>query len=107
MNEQANVFTLLPPEEAKKSVDLEKNPEFIKQGTKEWHEQRRKSMVTASTIHNALGLRSLNEQKLHLYTQVKKRPCQPLSEETKRRMEHGKKMKLMPLQLLLVLYYRH
>lgn len=37
----------------------------VKQGSQHWHDIRQHYRVTGSTLHNALGLRSLKEQKAH------------------------------------------
>ena len=44
---------------------LDSNPEYIKQRTPEWFTVRRQSHITASTMHNALGFRTLKAQKDH------------------------------------------
>ena len=44
---------------------LDNNPEYIQQRTQEWFAIRRQSRITASTMHNALGFRTLKAQKEH------------------------------------------
>ena len=44
---------------------LNDNPEYVKQRTVEWFNNRRQSRITASMMHNALGLRTLKAQKDH------------------------------------------
>lgn len=91
---QSNVFRLLPPEKAQESTDLNQNPQFIKQGTDLWLEKRKLARVTGSTLHNAIGLRSLKEQKIHHYTQVKGRKKPQMDENAEKalkiRLQHGK-----------------
>ena len=44
---------------------LNDNPEYVKQRTVEWFNNRRWSRITASTMLNALGLQTLKGQKDH------------------------------------------
>lgn len=62
--------------------------QFIQQRTAEWHETRAKYRVTGSTIHNAIGLRSVKEQQIH-YDKVIHGKEQVFSEEVQSRMKHG------------------
>ena len=68
---------------------LEQNPQYVKQRSDKWFELRKKSRVTGSTMHNALGLQNLKSQKLHFNNFVSKTSTVP--EEPNDAMIHGSK----------------
>ena len=65
LEKQKNFRILLKPQTIELSNPgfLNDNPEYVKQKTVEWFNKRRWSRITASTMHNALGLRTLKAQK--------------------------------------------
>ena len=67
LEQQRNFRILLQPSviEAAHPGFLDENPEYVKQRTVEWFNVRRQSRITASTMHNALGFRTLKAQKAH------------------------------------------
>ena len=67
LEKQRNFRILLKPNviEAAHPGFLDDNAEYVKQRTTEWFNLRRLSMITASTMHNALGFRTLKAQKMH------------------------------------------
>ena len=67
LEKQKNLRILLKPQTIEFSNPgiLNDNPEYVKQRTVEWFDNRRQSRITASTMHNALGLRTLKVQKDH------------------------------------------
>ena len=64
---QRNHRILLKPNiiEAANPGFLDDNPKYVKQRTPEWFNLRRQSRLTASTMYNALGFRTLKSQKDH------------------------------------------
>ena len=76
MNEQGNVRQLIPVEKMPRHVDLSNNEHFVKQRSTLWHEICKRCFVSTSSAFNALGLRSLKEQKIHhtAYVQKKEGP---------------------------------
>ena len=87
---QSNLFLL-------KDVKTQTKPiptHFIKQRSEEWHSVRQTTRVTGSTIHNAIGLRSLKDQKEHFDKFVSKNTAvavQSHDDLTLQRMAHGTK----------------
>ena len=67
LEKQKNFRILLKPQmiELSNPGFLNDNPEYVKQRTVEWFNNRRRSRIMASTMHNALGLRTLKAQKDH------------------------------------------
>ena len=67
MEKQRNFRILLKPTiiDAIHPGFLDDNPEYIQQRTPQWFALRRQSRITASTMHNALGFRTLKAQKDH------------------------------------------
>ena len=67
VSRQGNLLQLLQPNvinELRPNF-LPSKPQFVKQRTPEWHRLRSRAMVTGSTMHNAIGLRTLKDQKDH------------------------------------------
>ena len=67
MEQQRNYRILLKPNaiEARYPGFLDSNPEYVQQRTPEWFAIRRQSRITGSSMHNALGFRTLKAQKDH------------------------------------------
>ena len=66
LEKKKNFRILLKPQvELPNPGFLNDNLEYVKQRTVEWFNNRRWSRITASTMHNALGLRTLKAQKDH------------------------------------------
>lgn len=90
--EQSNVRMLLPPDKMHPDVDLESNPQYVKQGSDMWLERRRHSPVTASSLYNALGLRGSDAQRLHYKGHIQGADIsETLDSAARERMAHGKK----------------
>ena len=64
-DKQCNTNLLHCPEVMSKYVDFENSSQIVQQGTEQWNVNRRKSLVTASTLYSALGLRGMKEAKWH------------------------------------------
>ena len=67
LEKQGNLRLLLNPDVIERLIPgfIEDYPVYVKQRTPEWFAVRRHSRITASTMHNALGLRTLKAQKEH------------------------------------------
>ena len=65
------------------------HPEFIKQGTEECFALRKQPRVTGSSLGNAIGLRTLKNQKLHFYVHVSDQPMTQFSPEVLEQMAAG------------------
>lgn len=57
-----------------------------------WHLVRKIAPVSGSTLHNAVGLRSLKEQELHFDHNVLGITESPKSEEVQKYLDYGTKM---------------
>ena len=68
---QGNMVRL---EERQDLPDEYHRPEFIKQRTEECFALRKQPRVTGSSLHNAIGLRTLTDQKLHFDVHVSGQP---------------------------------
>ena len=62
---------------------------LIKQRSDMWHSVRALAPVTGSSLHNAIGLRSLKEQKVHFDTRILGQEEAPRSEAVQKYLEHG------------------
>ena len=67
---------------------LEHNPQYVKQRSEKWKRLCEHSRITGSTMHDALGLRTLKSQKLHFEKFVAKSTT---NEEPNKAMLHGTK----------------
>ena len=89
MEQQHNYRILLKPRVIESIYPgfLDNNPEYVQQRTPEWFAIRRQSRITASTMHNALGFRTLKAQKQHYDEFVLGKV--PLVSQTPAAMVHG------------------
>ena len=71
---------------------LENHPEFIKQRSDHWFKLHERSHITGSTMHDALGLRTLKSQKNHLDKFVMKTATKTEPNEA---MLHGSKHEVL------------
>ena len=84
-SKQQNMFLL-------KEVDDQIKPiptNLIKQKSDLWKSVRSLAYVTGSTLHSALGLRDLKEQKVHLDVNVSGKEPAEVSEATQKHLDHG------------------
>ena len=84
---QNNLFLL-------KEIDKQSQPiptNLIKQRSDMWHTIRKLAPVTGSSLHNAIGLRSLKEQKSHFDQKVLGLEAPPRSELVQKYLDHGTK----------------
>ena len=64
------------------------DPHYIQQRSAQWQEFRSTFKVTGSTMHNALGFRSVKEQKIHFDKVIHGKEV-VFTEDVLKRMEHG------------------
>ena len=83
---QENVVTLKEPADIPQLLE---SPEYTKQRTTEWFNHRKNAPVSGSTLHNALGLRQLKDQKLHIQLIRGDREPEVISPELQARFDHG------------------
>ena len=71
-------------------IDHKQNSQYIKQRTNAWHELRSGACVTGSTMHKALGLGTLKQQKEHV---LKGRGIQPvIGDQLQSHFDYGEAM---------------
>ena len=90
LDNQNNGYILLEPDLLKTLYGdniLDENPHIVKQRTPEWFDLRAKSKITASTMHDALGFRTLKKQKEHYDRYISKTNKKPV--EVNQAMQHG------------------
>ena len=90
LDEQNNGYILLEPELLEILYGdkiLDENPHIVKQRTPQWLALRARSKITSSTMHDALGFRTLKKQKEHYDRYVSKTNKNPV--EVNPAMEHG------------------
>ena len=68
MSKQENVILLKDPSDI---PHIYQESQYTKQRTPEWFKYRLEAPVTGSTLHNALGLRLLKNQKQHIQVRDK------------------------------------
>ena len=104
MEQQRNYRILLKPNaiEARFPGFLDNNPEYVQQRTPEWFAIRRQSMITGSSMHNALGFRTLKAQKDH-YDEFVLGKVRPVT-QTPAAMVHGTTNEVW---LCIILYTLH
>lgn len=84
-----NVRILNQPQYIQRNINLQLHPQFVKQRTNMWFRLRKKSYVTGSTLFNALGLSTLQNQKKHFREFVLDMAKPSVDEETQKRLQHG------------------
>ena len=90
LDDQTNSHILLDPQLIRALYGdniIDDNPELVKQRSKEWHELRKLSRITSSTMHNALGLCTLKLQKEHFDSFISK--SESMTSEVNAAMQHG------------------
>ena len=66
---------------------LEEHHQIVKQRTPEWFALHSRSKITSSTMHDALGFRTLKKQKEHYDRYISKTNQTPI--EVNAAMQHG------------------
>ena len=88
-HEQPNLKILMEPEEVSDFFEENDNTVYVKQRTEIWAKIREMCSVTGSTMHKALGLNTLQDQKLHYDIKFcGKEPPAP-TEEVKKMLNYG------------------
>ena len=80
---QQNMLTLVETDE---TSDVE--PRYIKQRSELWHLLRNQARVTGSSLHSAIGLRGVKEQKQHYEHFIDKKE-HTFSKSVQERLQHG------------------
>ena len=86
INTQKSIVKLKEPSDI---PDELKFPNYTKQRTAEWFELRKQAPVTASTLHKALILKTLKEQKQFIAIRRGEEEEEEHSEELKKLFEQG------------------
>ena len=81
-----NSWILRSPETLQLDNFLKKYPQYMKQRSKLWYSLHKECCMTGSTLHSAIGLRTLKEQKEHFKKFISKidKPT-----EINKAMQHG------------------
>ena len=85
MDNLSNSWILGDPGTLQNDDFLMDNPQYMKQRSDLWMDYCKGFQLTGSTIYNALGLRTLKDQKIHYQKYVKKEDIQ---QETTPVMQH-------------------
>ena len=88
-SKQPNIKTLLPPETISDFFDSVDNTIFVKQRSEVWFRIRDMCHVTGSTLHNAIGYGTLQQQKDHFDQKFNNKPIPPHSAEVQEMMTYG------------------
>ena len=72
LDSMQNSWILRHPDTLQLDEFLLQYPHYMKQRSDLWLNLRKKSLITGSTMHNAIGLRTLKAQKEHFKIFVKK-----------------------------------
>lgn len=86
---QRNSHFLLTPAQIDNDDFLTENPQYVQQRSTLWHECRMLSRVMASTLYDAIGLRSLTQQRNHYKHYVLKQPPKPFKPHVKAAIDFG------------------
>ena len=108
MCEQINVRELLNVCDVPNDIDLDMNPEFIKQHSEKWFAICKNcviSVISASSAFNALELHSVKEQKKHHAVFVQKKEETIENADLQGRLEHGKENELSITHKIISLPY--
>ena len=73
---------------------------LIKQRSDIWHALRKRSCLTGSTLHSAIGFRELTEQKMH-FSKFMEGHEMSVTPETERRLQHGVKHEINAVATLI------
>ena len=95
LDNQNNGYILLEPDLLKSLYGdnfLEEHHQIVKQRTPEWLSLRSRSKITSSTMHDALGFRTLKKQKEHYDRYISKTNQTPI--EVNAAMQHGTEHKV-------------
>ena len=88
-HEQPNLKILMDPEEVSDFLEENDNTIYVKQRTEIWAKIREMCSVTGSTMHKALGLNTLQDQKLHYDIKFRGKEQPAPTEEVKKMLNYG------------------
>ena len=89
ISDQPNVRLLMEPEDLHYFFSQCNNTVYVKQRTNIWHRIRDTCPVTGSTLHSAIGLGTLIEQKHHHDYFVKRKEKPPPTPQVQQMMDYG------------------
>ena len=89
ISDQPNVRLLMEPEALHSFFSQCDNTVYVKQRTNIWHRIRDSCPVTGSTLHSAIGLGTLMEQKDHHDYFVKRKEKPPATPQVQQMMDYG------------------
>ena len=89
ISDQPNVRLLMEPEALHSFFSQCDNTVYVKQRTNIWHRIRDSCPVTGSTLHSAIGLVTLMEQKDHHDYFVKRKEKPPPTPQVQQMMDYG------------------
>ena len=103
MHLQGNYSSLLPSEYVSLHMDLEADENIIycSQGGELWHKLRKKSRLTGSSMHHALGLDTLKVEKEHVNVHVKGCPKPDVTPEVQKYLDFGSKNEINAMATLM------
>ena len=88
-HEQPNLRILMDPEEVSDFFEENDNTVYVKQRTEIWAKIREMCSVMGSTMHKALGLNTLQDQKLHYDIKFHGKEQPAPTEEVKKMLNYG------------------
>ena len=88
-HEQPNLKILMDPHDISDFFEECDDTVFVKQRTEIWKRTRDMCAVTGSTLHKAIGLGTLQQQKDHFDQKFKGKQEPEVSEEVKKMMDYG------------------
>ena len=97
ISDQPNVRLLMEPEELNNFFSQCDNTVYVKQRTDIWHRIREPCPVTGSTLHSAIGLGTLIEQKDHHDYFVKRKEKPRPTPEVQQMMDYGTENEVLTL----------
>ena len=88
-HKQPNLKILIEPDEISDFFEQCDNTVFVKQRTEIWQKICEMCAVTGSTMHQAIGLGTLQEQKDHYDYKMKRKEKPEPNEQIKKMMDYG------------------
>ena len=85
---QRNLLTLKDTECTDESTQVQIDPQYLKQRSKIWFELRKRCRITGSTLHTAIGLRGVKEQKCH-FRKFLEGEEETFSQDVRQRLDWG------------------
>ena len=90
LDDLKNGWILMDPEYINDEQYVREHPRFIRQRSNLWFDVRQEARLTGSSMHDALGFRTLKNQRQHYDKFVEKRPHE-IPDTMQNALEHGQK----------------